>query len=137
MEDPDVDHGFLYDDQGRVDILGSPFFDVEFGNDRTADEYVDRIIYQLSLAIEDRIPSGRWYIISAPPTPDCLMFDEDASFSSSLAMDTDSTSSDSQDVYSQRFRRLSNWILDQNLASALFSTVSPSILPYIIILQTI
>ncbi|KAL0918115.1 hypothetical protein M5K25_010106 [Dendrobium thyrsiflorum] len=64
MGDPDVDHGFLYDDQGRVDILGSPFFDVEFGNDRTADEYVDRIIYQLSLAIEDRIPPGRWYILN-------------------------------------------------------------------------
>ncbi|KAL0916399.1 hypothetical protein M5K25_013906 [Dendrobium thyrsiflorum] len=68
MRDPDVDHGFLYDDQGRVNILGSPFFDVEFGNDRTADEYVDRIIYQLSLDIEDQIPSGRWYIVSAPPT---------------------------------------------------------------------
>ncbi|KAL0920096.1 hypothetical protein M5K25_009205 [Dendrobium thyrsiflorum] len=68
MGDPDVDHGFLYDDQRRVDILGSPFFDVEFENDCTADEYVDRIIYQLSLAIEDRIPPGRWYIVSAPPT---------------------------------------------------------------------
>ncbi|KAL0920372.1 hypothetical protein M5K25_009502 [Dendrobium thyrsiflorum] len=68
MGDPDIDHGFLYDDQGRVDILGSPFFDVEFGNDRTADEYVDRIIYQISLAIEDRIPPGRWYIVSTPPT---------------------------------------------------------------------
>ncbi|KAL0918790.1 hypothetical protein M5K25_010825 [Dendrobium thyrsiflorum] len=83
MGDPDVDHGFLYDDQGRVDILGSPFFDVKFGNDRTADEYVDRIIYQLSLAIEDRIPSGRWYIISAP-TPDCLMFDEVTHFPTSV-----------------------------------------------------
>ncbi|KAL0904011.1 hypothetical protein M5K25_026080 [Dendrobium thyrsiflorum] len=68
MGDPDVDHGFLYDDQGRVDILGSPFFDVEFGNDRTADEYVDRIIYQLSLAIEDRISSGRWYISGSSST---------------------------------------------------------------------
>ncbi|KAL0923166.1 hypothetical protein M5K25_007211 [Dendrobium thyrsiflorum] len=68
MGDPDIDHGFLYDDQGRVDLLGSPFFDVEFGNDRTADKYVDRIIYQLSLAIEDRIPPGRWNIVGAPPT---------------------------------------------------------------------
>ncbi|KAL0912489.1 hypothetical protein M5K25_018462 [Dendrobium thyrsiflorum] len=67
-KDPDVDHGFLYDEQGRVDILRSPFFDVTFGNDRTADEYVDRIIYQLTLAIEDQIPQGRWYIISHPST---------------------------------------------------------------------
>ncbi|KAL0922647.1 hypothetical protein M5K25_006649 [Dendrobium thyrsiflorum] len=66
MGDPDVDHSFLYDDQGRVDILQSPFFYVTFGNDRTADEYVDRIIYQLTLAIEDQIPQGRWYIISRP-----------------------------------------------------------------------
>ncbi|KAL0906506.1 hypothetical protein M5K25_025004 [Dendrobium thyrsiflorum] len=59
----DVDHGFLYDDQGRVDILGSPFFDIEFGNDRTADEYVDRIIYQsvsegspkLAVEYEDKV----------------------------------------------------------------------------------
>ncbi|KAL0919395.1 hypothetical protein M5K25_011487 [Dendrobium thyrsiflorum] len=68
MGDPDIDHEFLFDDQGRVDILGSPFFDVNFGDDRTADEYVDRIVYQLSLAIENQLPPGHWYIISAPPT---------------------------------------------------------------------
>ncbi|KAL0924918.1 hypothetical protein M5K25_005778 [Dendrobium thyrsiflorum] len=71
MGDPDVDHGFLYDDQGRVDILHSPFFDVTFGDDQTADEYVDRIIYQLTLVIEDQIPPSRWYIINTPPiSPD-------------------------------------------------------------------
>ncbi|KAL0912121.1 hypothetical protein M5K25_018072 [Dendrobium thyrsiflorum] len=68
MGDPDIDHGFIFDDQGRVDILCSPFFDVTFGNDRTADEYVDRIIYQLALVIEDQIPPGRWYIVNTPPT---------------------------------------------------------------------
>ncbi|KAL0916601.1 hypothetical protein M5K25_014128 [Dendrobium thyrsiflorum] len=68
MGDPNVDHGFLFDDQGRVDILGSPFFDVTFGNERTADEYVDRIIYQLTLAIEDQIPAGHWYLVSRRPT---------------------------------------------------------------------
>ncbi|KAL0928276.1 hypothetical protein M5K25_000148 [Dendrobium thyrsiflorum] len=69
MEDPDVDHEFLYDEQGRVDILQSPFFNVTFGSDRTVDEYVDRIIYQLTFAIEDRIPQGRWYLIGRPSTP--------------------------------------------------------------------
>ncbi|KAL0908780.1 hypothetical protein M5K25_023289 [Dendrobium thyrsiflorum] len=68
MGDPNVDHGFLFDDQERVDILGSPFFDVTFGDDSTADEYVDRIIYQLTLAIEDQIPAGRWYLVSRRPT---------------------------------------------------------------------
>ncbi|KAL0918181.1 hypothetical protein M5K25_010175 [Dendrobium thyrsiflorum] len=68
MGDPASDHGFLYDEQGRVDILNSPFFDVSFGNDRTADEYVDRVIYQLTLALEDRLPRGPWYIVSNPLT---------------------------------------------------------------------
>ncbi|KAL0907212.1 hypothetical protein M5K25_025766 [Dendrobium thyrsiflorum] len=68
MGDPASDHGFLYDEQGRVDILNSPFFDVSFGNDRTADEYMDRVIYQLTLALEDRLPRGPWYIVSNPLT---------------------------------------------------------------------
>ncbi|KAL0907016.1 hypothetical protein M5K25_025554 [Dendrobium thyrsiflorum] len=68
MGDPDLDHSFLYDDQGRVDILGSPFFDVSFRNDNTADEYIDWILYQLTLAIEDQIQTGRWYLISRSPT---------------------------------------------------------------------
>ncbi|KAL0911683.1 hypothetical protein M5K25_019838 [Dendrobium thyrsiflorum] len=53
---------------GRVDILHSPFFDVSFGNDPTAEEYVEMIIYQLTLAIEDKIPAGRWYLVSRRPT---------------------------------------------------------------------
>ncbi|KAL0918151.1 hypothetical protein M5K25_010143 [Dendrobium thyrsiflorum] len=68
MGDPDIDHGFLYDEQGRVDILHSPFFDMAFENDRNADEYVDRIIYQLTLAIEDQLPQGHWCIIGHPST---------------------------------------------------------------------
>ncbi|KAL0921716.1 hypothetical protein M5K25_008817 [Dendrobium thyrsiflorum] len=68
MGDPDVDHDFLYDEQGMVDILRSSFFGVTFGNDPTADEYVEQIIYQLTLAIEDQIPAGRWYLVSRHPT---------------------------------------------------------------------
>ncbi|KAL0911410.1 hypothetical protein M5K25_019549 [Dendrobium thyrsiflorum] len=71
MGDPDVDHGFYYDEQGQVDILNSSFFDVSFGNDPTADEYVERIIYQLTLAIEDQLPAGRWCLVSRrPSSPD-------------------------------------------------------------------
>ncbi|KAL0915445.1 hypothetical protein M5K25_015863 [Dendrobium thyrsiflorum] len=66
MGDPNNDHDFLYNEQGRVDILNSPFFDVAFGNDRNADEYVDRITYQLTLAIEDQLPQGPWCIIGRP-----------------------------------------------------------------------
>ncbi|KAL0906495.1 hypothetical protein M5K25_024992 [Dendrobium thyrsiflorum] len=67
MGDPDVDHGFYYDEQGQVDILNSPFFDVS-GNDPTADEYVEMIIYQLTLAIEDQLPAGHWCLVSRRPS---------------------------------------------------------------------
>ncbi|KAL0905429.1 hypothetical protein M5K25_023849 [Dendrobium thyrsiflorum] len=66
MGDPDVDHRFVFDDQGRTDILASPFFDMHFGNDKTADDYVDRILYQLTLSIEEHIPPSRWYIVNNP-----------------------------------------------------------------------
>ncbi|KAL0917234.1 hypothetical protein M5K25_012283 [Dendrobium thyrsiflorum] len=69
MGDPNVDHGFYYDDQGRVDVLHSPFFDVAFENDTTADEYVERILYQLTLAIEDQLPASRWCLVSRRPSP--------------------------------------------------------------------
>ncbi|KAL0908192.1 hypothetical protein M5K25_022669 [Dendrobium thyrsiflorum] len=39
---------------------------VFFINDETAGDYIDRILYQLMLAIEAQIPLGRWYIIGRP-----------------------------------------------------------------------
>ncbi|KAL0909408.1 hypothetical protein M5K25_020277 [Dendrobium thyrsiflorum] len=42
MADPEVGHGFIYDHQGLVDILQSPFFDLTLEVDNTVDEYVDR-----------------------------------------------------------------------------------------------
>ncbi|PKU64537.1 hypothetical protein MA16_Dca022701 [Dendrobium catenatum] len=69
MADPEVDHGFVFDDQGRTDILGSPFFDVFLGNDKTVEGYIDRILYQLTLSIEEHLPPGRWIIIGHPPPP--------------------------------------------------------------------
>ncbi|KAL0927408.1 hypothetical protein M5K25_001574 [Dendrobium thyrsiflorum] len=68
MGDPNVDHDFYYDDQGRVDVLHSPFFDVAFGNDTTTDEYMERILYQLTLAIEDQLPASRWCLVSRRPS---------------------------------------------------------------------
>ncbi|KAL0907277.1 hypothetical protein M5K25_021677 [Dendrobium thyrsiflorum] len=69
MGDPDLDSGFVYDEEGRTDVLNSPFFDVFFGADDTADEYLDRIIYRLSLALEEHITPGRWVIAGHPPPP--------------------------------------------------------------------
>ncbi|KAL0906940.1 hypothetical protein M5K25_025476 [Dendrobium thyrsiflorum] len=55
--------------EGRTNILGSPFFDVFFGIDETADDYLDRILYQLSLSLEEHIRPGRWIINGQPPSP--------------------------------------------------------------------
>ncbi|KAL0910116.1 hypothetical protein M5K25_021056 [Dendrobium thyrsiflorum] len=62
MADPDVDYGFLYDDQGLVDILRSPFFDLNPVVDDTVDDYIDHIIFTLAPSIEEHLPSGQWKI---------------------------------------------------------------------------
>ncbi|KAL0904811.1 hypothetical protein M5K25_026965 [Dendrobium thyrsiflorum] len=69
MADPEVDAGFVFDEQGRTNILGSPFFDIYFGFDETIDDYVDRILYQLSLSLEEHIRPGHWIINSQSPPP--------------------------------------------------------------------
>ncbi|KAL0926217.1 hypothetical protein M5K25_002429 [Dendrobium thyrsiflorum] len=70
MADPDVDHGFVFDEQGRTDVLRSPFFYVHFSQDDvTADNYHDRILYQLTLSIEEHIRPSQWVIIGRRPTP--------------------------------------------------------------------
>ncbi|KAL0904965.1 hypothetical protein M5K25_027130 [Dendrobium thyrsiflorum] len=67
--DPEVDAGFVFDEQGRTNILGFPFFDVFFGFDETADDYIDRILYQLSLSLKEHIRPGHWVINRRPPPP--------------------------------------------------------------------
>ncbi|KAL0919269.1 hypothetical protein M5K25_011354 [Dendrobium thyrsiflorum] len=65
----DLDSGFVCDEEGRTDVLNSPFFDVFFGADDTAGEYLDRILYRLSLALEEHITPGHWIIAGHPPPP--------------------------------------------------------------------
>ncbi|KAL0928062.1 hypothetical protein M5K25_002298 [Dendrobium thyrsiflorum] len=69
MADPDVDHGFVFDEQGRTDILRFSFFDVYFSYDETANDYIDRILYQLTLSIEEHIRPGCWIIVGRPLLP--------------------------------------------------------------------
>ncbi|KAL0916126.1 hypothetical protein M5K25_013610 [Dendrobium thyrsiflorum] len=74
MADPEVDHGFVDDANGRTNILRSPFFDPYPGWDLTVDDYINRISYQLARSIEEHLPSGCWTIVgrrppSPPPTP--------------------------------------------------------------------
>ncbi|KAL0908171.1 hypothetical protein M5K25_022645 [Dendrobium thyrsiflorum] len=69
MADPEVDHGFVEDSQGRTDILRSPFFNLRLDHDQSMEDYVDRILYQLTLSIEEHIRLGCWQIVGRPPTP--------------------------------------------------------------------
>ncbi|KAL0909278.1 hypothetical protein M5K25_020130 [Dendrobium thyrsiflorum] len=69
MGDPEIDSGFVFDEEGRTDILSSPFFDVFFGSDETAADYFDRILYQLSCSLEEHIRPGRWIINGRPLPP--------------------------------------------------------------------
>ncbi|KAH0458327.1 hypothetical protein IEQ34_013642 [Dendrobium chrysotoxum] len=68
MANPELDHGFVYDHQGSVDILQSPFFDPNWEIEDTFDEYVDRILFTLTSTLEEHQPSGHWRIIGLPPT---------------------------------------------------------------------
>ncbi|KAL0918829.1 hypothetical protein M5K25_010870 [Dendrobium thyrsiflorum] len=67
MADPNLDHGFVFDDQGLVDVLHSPFFDIDFENDHTVEEYVDRILFSLATAIDQRRPPVQWQLSHPPP----------------------------------------------------------------------
>ncbi|KAL0923531.1 hypothetical protein M5K25_007591 [Dendrobium thyrsiflorum] len=69
MGDSDLDAGFVFDGQVRTDILASHFFGIHFGFDETVDDYVDRILYQLTLSLEAHIQPRRWIIDSRPPPP--------------------------------------------------------------------
>ncbi|KAL0909153.1 hypothetical protein M5K25_019996 [Dendrobium thyrsiflorum] len=66
MADPDLDSGFIHDEQGFVDILCSPFFDVNLNIDGTVEEYLEHIIFTLSNAIEEQIGNVQWTIIAKP-----------------------------------------------------------------------
>ncbi|KAH0466033.1 hypothetical protein IEQ34_006136 [Dendrobium chrysotoxum] len=42
MADPEYDNGFVYNDQGQVDILNSLFFDINPEVDQTVEEYIHK-----------------------------------------------------------------------------------------------
>ncbi|PKU62323.1 hypothetical protein MA16_Dca026506 [Dendrobium catenatum] len=69
MEKPEWNFGFEYDNQGRVNILRSPFFDVGFDFDDTVEEYLDRILPTLVDSIDDHFSVYTWIIKGRPPVP--------------------------------------------------------------------
>ncbi|KAL0924637.1 hypothetical protein M5K25_005486 [Dendrobium thyrsiflorum] len=66
MANPELDSGFIFNEQGFVDILRSPFFDVNLEVDNTVEEYMERIIFTLSSSIEELICNVRWVITAKP-----------------------------------------------------------------------
>ncbi|KAH0450641.1 hypothetical protein IEQ34_021333 [Dendrobium chrysotoxum] len=66
MADPDLDFGIVYDEHGFVHILHSTFFDVNPEIDNNVKEYVERILFTLSEAIEEQLGSVQWWITSKP-----------------------------------------------------------------------
>ncbi|PKU83026.1 Beta-glucosidase-like SFR2, chloroplastic [Dendrobium catenatum] len=66
MADHNLDSGFIYNEQGFVDILRSPFFDVNPEVDSSAEEYLELIIFTLSGAIEKQLSTVQWKITTVP-----------------------------------------------------------------------
>ncbi|KAL0922561.1 hypothetical protein M5K25_006552 [Dendrobium thyrsiflorum] len=62
MDDPEVDHDFVYNANGQVNILKSPFFDFTPDEDQSVEEYVDRIILQLAATIDEQISFVQWLV---------------------------------------------------------------------------
>ncbi|KAL0906128.1 hypothetical protein M5K25_024594 [Dendrobium thyrsiflorum] len=74
MADPNLNHVFVFDDQGLVDVLHSPFSDINFGNDHTVEEYMDQILFSLATAIDQRRPPVQWQLSHRPPVTSFLDF---------------------------------------------------------------
>ncbi|PKU62701.1 hypothetical protein MA16_Dca024193 [Dendrobium catenatum] len=70
MADPEVDHGFSYNDRGEIDILLSPFYDPDWEYDETTERYVKRILYYLAHTIDLQKPKMPWLLVGRPiPSP--------------------------------------------------------------------
>ncbi|KAL0904685.1 hypothetical protein M5K25_026819 [Dendrobium thyrsiflorum] len=64
MADPELDSGFVYNEQGFVDILRSPFFNVNLEVENTIEEYVEHIIFTISDSIEEQICNQHGFCVS-------------------------------------------------------------------------
>ncbi|KAL0910926.1 hypothetical protein M5K25_019022 [Dendrobium thyrsiflorum] len=66
MADPERDFGIVYDDQGFIQILQSLFFDVDLEVDHTVNDYIDRILETVVLAVEDQLGTVEWHLAADP-----------------------------------------------------------------------
>ncbi|KAL0928019.1 hypothetical protein M5K25_002252 [Dendrobium thyrsiflorum] len=66
MADPERDFGIAYDDQGLIQILQSPFFDIDPEVDHTVNDYIDRILETVVLAVEEQLGAVEWRLAADP-----------------------------------------------------------------------
>ncbi|PKU61991.1 hypothetical protein MA16_Dca026056 [Dendrobium catenatum] len=72
MANPEINHGFVFNSQGEIDVIQSPFFDLGFGFNNTVEEYVDRILLHLADVVDEQRPTKEWKItgrLPASPPP--------------------------------------------------------------------
>ncbi|PKU81617.1 hypothetical protein MA16_Dca013048 [Dendrobium catenatum] len=67
MADPEVDLGFVYDNQGRTNIPQSTFFDLNLNVDNSVEGHIDRISFTLAPEIEEHLLIRSWLIAGRPP----------------------------------------------------------------------
>ncbi|PKU60588.1 hypothetical protein MA16_Dca027916 [Dendrobium catenatum] len=65
--DPEVDHGFLYDDQGRNNLIESLFFDVNLDVDASVEDYLNHILFTLVPSIKEHILVTTSHPVDSPP----------------------------------------------------------------------
>ncbi|KAL0926009.1 hypothetical protein M5K25_004390 [Dendrobium thyrsiflorum] len=63
QKDPELDHEFVYNDQGQVNILNSSFFDVNLEIDHTIEDCIDRIVFSLAATIDEQLSTVQWRIV--------------------------------------------------------------------------
>ncbi|KAL0927003.1 hypothetical protein M5K25_003263 [Dendrobium thyrsiflorum] len=68
MADPERDFGMVYDEKGFIQILQSPFFDVDPEVDHAVEGYVARILDTIVLAVEEQLGTVEWRLASDPQT---------------------------------------------------------------------
>ncbi|PKU71372.1 hypothetical protein MA16_Dca004213 [Dendrobium catenatum] len=66
MADSETEYGITWDKDGFIDILRSIFFDVNLEIDHTVEDYVERILFALTEAIDEHSEGVEWRISTSP-----------------------------------------------------------------------
>ncbi|PKU72197.1 hypothetical protein MA16_Dca006790 [Dendrobium catenatum] len=64
MADPEFEWGLVFNADGNLNILRSPFFEVGFEDDATVGDYLDRVVPTLASIIDRQRPNYDWSINS-------------------------------------------------------------------------